>query len=96
LCQSGTRERESGEDYIKRGFMFCILHQPLFERSDQEDRWAGHVAHMEERRSAHRFWWENLKEGDNLKDLGVDERKILKWILEKMENRHELVRSDSG
>jgi hypothetical protein len=29
------------------------------------------------------FQWENLKEGDHLKDPGVDGRIILKWILEK-------------
>jgi hypothetical protein len=29
------------------------------------------------------FWWENLREGDNLKDPGVDGMIILKCILEK-------------
>jgi hypothetical protein len=29
------------------------------------------------------FWWGNLRERDHLKDLGVDGRIILKWILEK-------------
>ena len=29
------------------------------------------------------FWWEDLREGDHLGDLGVDERIILKWILKK-------------
>ena len=28
-------------------------------------------------------WWENLREGDHLKDPSVDGRIILKWILEK-------------
>jgi hypothetical protein len=28
------------------------------------------------------FWWENLREGDNLKDSGIDGRIILKWIFE--------------
>jgi hypothetical protein len=31
----------------------------------------------------HRFWWENLKEKHCFIDLGVGERVILKWILEK-------------
>ena len=29
------------------------------------------------------FWWGNLREGDNLKDLRIDGKIILKWILEK-------------
>jgi hypothetical protein len=28
------------------------------------------------------FWWEGLRERDNLKDQGIDRRIILKWILE--------------
>jgi hypothetical protein len=27
------------------------------------------------------FWWGNLKESDQLEDLGIDLRIILKWIL---------------
>ena len=30
-----------------------------------------------------RFWWENLSERDNLEDLGVDGRIILKLIFKK-------------
>jgi hypothetical protein len=30
-----------------------------------------------------RFWWGNLREIDHLKDLGVDERIILKLIFKK-------------
>jgi len=29
------------------------------------------------------FWWENLRERDQLGDLGVDGRIILKWIFRK-------------
>jgi len=30
-----------------------------------------------------RFSWGNLKEGEHLDDVGVDERILLKWILKK-------------
>ena len=29
------------------------------------------------------FWWEDLRVGDHLGDLGVDERIILKWTFKK-------------
>jgi hypothetical protein len=29
------------------------------------------------------FWWGNLREGDHLGDLGVDEKIILRWIFRK-------------
>lgn len=41
-----------------------------------------YVAGMDEREKHRGSWWQNLKEGDQLKDLGID-RKILKWALEK-------------
>jgi hypothetical protein len=44
-------------------------------------RWTGHVTRMENRRGAAGLWWENLREGDHLEDVGIDGKKILKWIL---------------
>jgi hypothetical protein len=29
------------------------------------------------------FWWGNLKERDHLRDPGVDERRILRWIFRR-------------
>ena len=34
------------------------------------------------------FYWENLREGDNLKDSDVDGRIILKWIFETWDGGH--------
>jgi hypothetical protein len=43
-------------------------------------RWAGHVARMEDRSVAYRFWCGNLRERDNLEYPDVDGRIILRWI----------------
>jgi hypothetical protein len=40
-------------------------------------RWTGHVTFVEERRNAYRVLVWNLREGDHLKDQGVDGRVIL-------------------
>jgi hypothetical protein len=29
------------------------------------------------------FWWGNLKERDHLRNFGMDEMMIIKWILKK-------------
>ena len=46
-------------------------------------RWAGHVAHMGERRLYTGFWWGNLRKRDHLGDPGIDVRIILRWIFRK-------------
>jgi hypothetical protein len=46
-------------------------------------RWAGHVARMGKREVHAEFWWEDLREGDHLGDLGGDGKIILKWIFKK-------------
>jgi hypothetical protein len=33
------------------------------------------------------FWWGNLRQRNNLEDLDVDERIILKWPLKKLVRR---------
>jgi hypothetical protein len=43
----------------------------------EEMRWAGHVAHVGERRGPY------LRERGHLEDPSVDVRMILKWIFEK-------------
>ena len=59
-------------------------------------RWAGHVACMGKGDTHTGFWWENLRERENLEDPGVGERIILKQSLEKREGGHGLDRSVSG
>jgi hypothetical protein len=43
-----------------------------------------------------RFQWGNLREGDHLKDPGIDRRIILKMIFEKWDGGHGLDQSGSG
>jgi len=45
-------------------------------------RWAGHVTRVGERRGAV-LCWENLKEGDHLKELVVDGRMMLECLLKE-------------
>jgi hypothetical protein len=46
-------------------------------------RWERHVARIGEIRNAYIFWLENLKGIDHSKDLGVNGKIILEWILWK-------------
>jgi hypothetical protein len=57
-------------------------------------RWAGHVWGRGEVHTG--FWWEDLREGDHLEDIGIDVRIIFKWIFKKWDGGHELDCSGSG
>jgi len=35
-----------------------------------------------------RFWWGDLRKGDNVENLGIDGRMILRWIFKKRDGRH--------
>jgi hypothetical protein len=50
-------------------------------------RWAGHVAHLGEMRSAYKMLVGNLKEGDESKDPVIYEKMVLEWILGKYGGR---------
>jgi hypothetical protein len=43
-----------------------------------------HLARMGEERKYTRFWWENRKERDHLKDQGVDGRMGSKFIIGRL------------
>ena len=62
-----------------------ILRQISGPKRDEngEWRWAGHVARMEEGRSAFKILTGNLQERDLWGGLGVDRRTILEWTLKK-------------
>jgi hypothetical protein len=44
-------------------------------------RWAGHVAQMGDRSGAYRVLVGDLRDRDHLKDVSINGRIILKWIL---------------
>jgi hypothetical protein len=46
-------------------------------------RWTGNIARVGERRGAYRVLWGNVREGDRLEDIDIDEMVILKRIFKK-------------
>jgi hypothetical protein len=46
-------------------------------------KWAGNVEHVRQTEDIENVWLENLKERDQLEDLGVDVKIRLKWILRR-------------
>jgi hypothetical protein len=57
----------------------------------REIKWARHVALTQGGEIHTKFWWGNIKGLEQVKDLGVDEKLLLKCVLKK-----EVVRGGGG
>jgi len=53
----------------------------------KDDDVRSHVAPLGIEGKHTRFWWGNLKEGNNRENTGVDWRIILKWTVKKQDSR---------
>jgi len=86
----GTRQQDSGEDYITESSMICTSHQTLImpshqKKLDRRNMW--HVCGKEGRLG---IWRGDLKKRDHINDLVLDRRITLEWILKAWEGRHGL------
>ena len=71
---------ESGEDSTMRNFIVCTVHLIVRVIKSRRLRWAGHVARMEEGRSAFKIL---TGKPTGKRPLGVDGRTILEWTLKR-------------
>ena len=76
---------ESGEGSIMSNFIVCIIHLNIVKViKSRRMRWAGHVARMEEGRSAFKILaGKFLQERDHYRSLGIDGKTILELTLKK-------------
>jgi hypothetical protein len=80
--------RENGHSCAVGSFIICTDHQILLGRSNQGEWGRQGMWHAWERgETCRRFWWESPKEGDHLKDRGVDGRVGWEWILGQLTGR---------
>jgi hypothetical protein len=74
----------NGEDYIKRSFVICTLHQILLEWLHEEERGGRGMGHVWWRVEMHKgFYWGSPRERDHLENKSLDGRIILKRLLQK-------------
>ena len=70
---------DAGEICVTKRLVICTSHQITFELFKSWMRRTGRAAIMEENKVHMLFWWGNLRERDNWKELGVVAKIILKW-----------------
>ena len=78
----GRGNRGVGKNYIVRSLMICTAH-PTDDHSEKKEIGGTCSMFAEEERRIQGLRWGNLRERDNLGDLGVVRGVILRWIFRK-------------
>jgi hypothetical protein len=60
-----------------------ISYRFIYMIKSRRMKWAGQVARMGRGEAYTGFWWGNMRERDNLEDLGVNGRTILRRIFRR-------------
>jgi ribonuclease I len=79
LNLKGRKLQENGDSCTMKSCIISTLNKILLGMMKSRRIWVKHTACMGQMSNAYKMLVESLKGRDHLKDLGTDERIILKW-----------------